>query len=108
MERRIEESEETISLAIDRALYDTETALKTAHKFTDRCHIELRTEDSELIVAFKSREGNSTALRSVVDDFLNGLVDQQVRAIVSKECGAIREQIVRKAFAPIEQKQSIK
>jgi His-Xaa-Ser system protein HxsD len=103
MKERVEElSDGTLRLSVDKALYDSETVLKTAHKFTDQCYIKLDVYDDELMISFKSKEGNNAILGSIVDDFLNELIDQQVRAMVQRECGQIRDQIVKKAFSPIE------
>lgn len=103
MKERVEELHDgTLRISVDKALYDPETVLKTAHKFTDQCYIKLDVYHSEPTISFKSKEGSTAMLGSIVDDFLNELIDQQVRTMVQRECGQIRDQIVKKAFSPIE------
>jgi His-Xaa-Ser system protein HxsD len=94
----------SIHLPIDKTLYDSETVLKTSHKFTDRCYIDINIRDDDIVLSFEVRDEIKTALGLIVNDFLNELIDQRVRAIVEKECCQIRDQIVRKAFSPIDSK----
>lgn len=94
---------EQIDKPVDKALYDSETVLKTAHKFTDRCYIKVNQGDNQIVISFKLKEDSNLILGNIVDEFFNELIDQKIRAIVQKECGQIREQIVKKAFSTISQ-----
>ena len=98
----VEQPDGSLTLSVDSALYDNENVLKTAHIFTDRCYIQISPNDKEIAISFRSKESDIASLRLVVDNFCNELIDQQARAIVSRECAYIRDQIVKKAFSPIE------
>jgi His-Xaa-Ser system protein HxsD len=103
MTQRIQEnSDGTLTLSFDKTLYDSEAVLNTAHRFSDQCYINLDVRDTGLMVSFKPKEQGSVIPMRIVDEFCNELIDQQVRIIVNKRCGNIRDQIVKKAFSPIE------
>jgi His-Xaa-Ser system protein HxsD len=89
-----------LSVSIDKTLYEREAVLKAAHRFTDRYNVILDAHDSEFVISFKPKA--DADLTYVVDNFRNELIDEQVRCIVQKECGEIRDQIVKKAFSPIQ------
>jgi len=91
-------SDGSIRLSISKTLYDPEAVLKTSHLFTDRCYIDIGVNDNDIVLFFKPKEGTNGVLQSIVDDFLNELIDQQVRAIVQRECHEIRVQIIRRPF----------
>ena len=95
------QSDGTFTISINKNLYDSETVAKTAHLFTDRCYIKLDAGNDEIMVSFKSGEDTQVMLERIVDEFCNELIDQQIRAVVQKESGQIRDLIVKKAFSPI-------
>jgi His-Xaa-Ser system protein HxsD len=91
-----------VRITIDKGIYDSHTVLKTAYIFNELCYITIDGTNTEFVVSFKLKESViNRPLRTIVDDFLNELTDQQVRAIVQTECAQIRTEIVKKAFSPI-------
>ncbi len=90
-------------LSINKDMYDNESVLRAAHKFTPHCYLHVEALSPTIIgVYFKSKEGSQAAMEEIVDGFCNELIDEQVRTGVEKACGQIRDQIVKKAFAPVE------
>jgi His-Xaa-Ser system protein HxsD len=89
-------------LKINKEIYEIDTVLKTANKFADKYYLNIENIDNQLIIKFTSKnEAEFPILDTVLDDFSNELIDQQVRAMVQKECSSIRDKIVEKAFSPL-------
>jgi His-Xaa-Ser system protein HxsD len=102
MELMQEISDGGLRLTVKNDLYRTETVLKAAHRFTSECYIKIDRYGDQLVIQFKPIHQGRAISEKIVDDFCNELIDQQVRAIVSSETGNIRDQIIKKAFSPIE------
>lgn len=102
MKEQIQEASDGLALSVDKALYESDAVLKTAHRFSEQCYIRVGERDNQITVCFKPKDQSGTLPGRIVDDFYNELIDEQVRVVVNRECGAIRDQIVKKAFSPIE------
>jgi His-Xaa-Ser system protein HxsD len=99
--RRIENRE--VQVEVDGGLYELEAIMQAANRFTDRWFVRIE-QISETVtgVFFKPKDDNEQEAEKMADLFLNELIDQQVRLFVQRECGQIRDQIVKKAFSPVE------
>jgi His-Xaa-Ser system protein HxsD len=84
-------------------IYETKALLQTVYKFTDNCfiHIEPISEDINKVY-FEKKDAIDISLEELAKDFCNELIDQQVRINIEKECGNIRNEIVKKAFSPMD------
>lgn len=92
-----------ILLEIDNAIYDVKAILKAAYKFTDKCYIHNENiSDGVIGVYFKLKNDIDTSLEQIANEFCNELIDQQIRLNIENEYGKIRDEIVRKAFSPLE------
>ena len=92
-----------ILLEIDKNIYDTRAVANASYRFTDRCYIyQEPISDNIMGVYFKSKEDTNVLLEKMADEFCNELIDQQIRLNIEKEYGHIRNEIVKKAFSPIE------
>jgi len=101
MIEKINDSE--LLLKVNKNLYDSEAVLQTSYKFTDRCYIHIDPISEDVIgVYFKLKHGDLASLEETVNEFCNELIDQQVRVIVERNYGSIRDEIVKKAFSPID------
>lgn len=92
-----------LQLDIDLRLYAVETVDAAAYKFTDIYYVYKRMDESNenlLHVVFEAKE-NKTLDESIVKQFCNELIDQQVRFNVNKQFGHIRDLIVEEAFKPV-------
>jgi His-Xaa-Ser system protein HxsD len=89
-----------LSLATD--IYWVDAILRSCYWLTDRCYVHLapNAEGVEVTLMAKSGEANDT--RSVAWEFLNSLVDNQLRVSLQRETAAVREMIVAQAFADVD------
>ena len=89
-------------LELDKNVYELEAIFQAVYRFTDTCYIYIEPVSDEIMgVYFKSKGEANSELEKISDSFCNELIDQQVRLIVQNKCGHIRDEIVKKAFSPI-------
>jgi His-Xaa-Ser system protein HxsD len=89
------------SLRVDTSIYSLEAIKKTAYKFADRASVVINgNSDSSVSVVFKFvGQAVKNDPEQVVADFCNELLDQDLREIVKKETGALRNAIIAHAFS---------
>jgi His-Xaa-Ser system protein HxsD len=91
-----------LEVELSLRLYPQEVIAAALYLFTDRCFIFQRMKDDDTVyVLFEPRADATVSLSELVKTFANALIDQQVRFQLNREFGAIREAIVRRAFAPV-------
>ena len=94
-----------LSVEVDENVYSREAVLRTAYWFTDRCYLYItRSGPSLLRVQFKpkaTKQPDQVAdpLEEIAGEFLNALLDHQLRHEIEAETGQIREFLIAKAFA---------
>ena len=89
-------------IELKKEIFDKEAITLTTYKFTDACYIGVDLSSSgNFKVSFKAKDKQSN-LEEIIDKFCNELIDQQVRVETQQEFGKIKEEIVRKAFSPID------
>ena len=89
-----------IALEIDRSIYSVDAVLRTAYKFTDRCHLFLQTHDTRAdrwLVVIRPKAG--LIGDDVAGEFSNELIDQRLRERLEQQFGDVRTLIVAQAFA---------
>ena len=91
---------ERFQVIVDMSLYAKESLVATCYKFSDRFYIHQQTDGGNVVVVFESKDGN-TVSDSIVKQFCNELVDQQVRYNTNQQFGHIRDLIVEEAFKPV-------
>ena len=90
------------SLTLQTSLYSKEAVLAAAYKFLNDCHVSVSSPDeSHYDVSFEAKD-KTVSLASKVKDFLNELIDQQLRYELRTKIDPIKEIIIRKAFFPFE------
>lgn len=87
-------------VVVDISLYAKESVTSACYKYTDRFYIHQQTDGDNVVVVFESKNGNSVS-DSIVKQFCNDLIDQQVRYNTNQQFGHIRDLIVEEAFKPI-------
>ena len=89
------------SLLLDTSIYSLEAIKKTAYKFADRTSIIINPHsDSSVAVVFNFVGQNAkNNPEQIISDFCNELLDQDLREIVKKETGALRNVIIAHAFS---------
>ena len=91
-----------LTLDISTELYQKEAILFTAHKFTDRCYVDLVSSSKKrVMIAIRTKNPN-IKLEDFTLEFCNELLDQQIRLNVENSYGNIRNLIVKQAFQPVE------
>jgi His-Xaa-Ser system protein HxsD len=96
--------DDVLSVDVIESVYSRDAVLRTAYWFTDRCYLFItRPGPGFLRVQFKARALKSDlvveALQEVAGEFLNSLLDHQIRQDIESQTGRIRELLVAKAFA---------
>lgn len=87
-------------LRVDKNIYQHETILSTAYKFTDNCYIHIDSIDSNYYGVYFTPKLPNVDLTSQINAFCNELIDQQIRFNLDKTNKSIKELIIRKAFFP--------
>jgi His-Xaa-Ser system protein HxsD len=93
---------EVLRYLVSTNLYTREALFRACYQFTDRCYLFLEQGEADtIIVQFRKRDPK-TNLEEVMGAFANELINQRVRADLSRETQAIRELIVTQAFSDAE------
>jgi His-Xaa-Ser system protein HxsD len=96
--------DDVLSVDLNESLYSREAVLRAAYWFTDRCYLYITRPEPDLFrVQFKSKLRKSDLvvekLDEIAGEFLNSLLDHQIRQDIEAQTGRIRELLVAKAFA---------
>jgi His-Xaa-Ser system protein HxsD len=90
-----------VRVRVDPAVYSEVAVLKTAYWLTDQHYLFITTNPSTglLEVELRLKEGSSQdKLRTACGEFLNSLLDSEVRQRVLGETAEVRGALIRKAF----------
>ncbi len=90
---------DTIVVDVDESLYSSDSLFRTCYMFTDRTYLYLRRENPGHVSVYITPKDQAGDLAAMAGEFVNELLDYQVRSLVSAESGKIRELIVAQAFA---------
>jgi len=93
-----------IVIKIDLAVYDKIAALKTCYVFQDECHTNLEPESESIVKVTLTPKKESLSLPEIEKQFMDELIDQQIRVENDKLFSEIRKMIVEQAFKPISYK----
>lgn len=90
-----------LAFEVDTTIYELDAVLRVAYQFTDRCYLFIARDEKDprrltVYMGAKSADADPAALAG---DFSNALIDQQLRAVLAREAGPLRELIVAQAFA---------
>ena len=91
---------ERFQVVVDMSLYAKESVTSACYKYTDRFYIHQQTDGGNVVVVFESKDGNAVS-DSIVKQFCNELIDQQLRYNTNQQFGHIRDLIVEEAFKPV-------
>ncbi len=84
----------------DMSLYTKEALLAAVYKYTDRFYIHQQAEGNSIRVIFETKDGG-VLNETIVKQFCNELIDQQIRYNTNIQFGHIRDLIVEEAFKPV-------
>lgn len=91
---------EKFQVVVDMSLYAKESITSACYKYTDRFYIHQQMDGDNVVVVFESKDGNAVS-ETIVKQFCNELIDQQVRFNTNQQFGHIRDLIVEEAFKPV-------
>ena len=87
-------------LLVDRRVYSREAILQACYWFTDRVYLLITSPNEESYeVLIRSKPGQDVTPSTVAGELANALIDSELRQVVTRETGRIRELIFAKAFA---------
>jgi His-Xaa-Ser system protein HxsD len=94
-------------LRLQEAIYSRDAVLRTCYWFTDRCFLFINRPSAGILeVHLSPKHAKPTLavpspekLDDLTGDFLNALLDHQLRQDIESQTGKIRELLVAKAFA---------
>lgn len=100
MESKIayEDNEAVILLCLQ--VYAKEAILAAAYLLTEKYLTVINETESDHQIVIKSKDGNPVD-SSIVESFVNNCLDEQLRIVLDKRTGKIRELIVKHAFKPL-------
>lgn len=85
---------------LSKSAYSSEILTKVAYNFTDESYVFISEDNHNYLVNLTLiNENTKKSVRELCGNFLNELVDQEMRQIVLNETGKIRETIISAAFS---------
>lgn len=92
-------------VVVDPVFFGSEAVLNTAYLFTGECYIRLlATSEQGIVIAFTPKRPDVT-IGVLVQQYLNELIDQQLRVQIRHDTSEIQRVIVIEAFAPLDTKE---
>ena len=90
--------DKTLKIELDSLMYTKSTVLKSTYKFTDRAYIYIdkNMEKQEFIIYFTSK--NNLSIDVLSGEFMNELLDQELRSVVLEQTLKVRDVIVARAL----------
>lgn len=95
-------NEKELSIELDGNIYSIQAAKNAAYDYTGRAWIHLETKENNVIVISIKPKNPEDSFSTLKSDFMNHVLDHQVRIDVGREFKTIREMIVAQAFEPCE------
>lgn len=88
----------TLKIELDSTVYTKSTILKSTYKFTDRTYIYINdnTDNKQFIVYFTPK--NDLPIEVLSGEFMNELLDQELRSVVLDKTRRVRDVIVARAL----------
>lgn len=90
-------------LSLGKEIYSREAIMKTCYAFTDSYYIQvIKVADEATGICFydKGEQNDGQDIRAGVKQFLQSLIENQMRHIIHQETSVLHQEIVRKAFSP--------
>lgn len=89
------------SLSLDTAIYSLEAIKKSAYKFADRASVIINPSSGSKVTVTFAANGNISEdqRKQILTEFSNELLDQDLREIIKRETGPLRNAILAHAFS---------
>ena len=92
-----------LGLVLSTDIYSLAAILRSSYWLTDRCYVHLNAAgERSLEVTLLAKSGKGTETRNIAWEFLNNLIDSQLRISIQQETAAVREMIVSQAFSDVD------
>lgn len=93
-------NEEIIYFDISSDIYDLFAIKEASYRYSEKYYIFIeKVDDNSIRVNFKNKgKVDLKELNKLADNFMNELLEQQLRVDLEKRFGGLRDQIIRKAF----------
>lgn len=89
-------------VSVDLNIYSVDAVTATSYKYTDKFYVHQQTADEKTLnVVLETKDENAPLAAETAKQFCNDLIDQQVRVLVNRDFGHIRDLIVEEAFKPV-------
>lgn len=89
---------DTLCLTVDLSLYSKSTLLKTCYLFTDRVYVYVASAGSLRVTVYLGRRKADIDLSHLAGEFLNELLNQELRQLITNETGLVRQMLVAHAL----------
>ncbi len=91
-------------IVLSKEFFEREPVFATAAKFTNQYYIGIQPVDEYSIEVSIQAKNSDDCDQSIIKEFCNELIEQQVRHDLQNRFGKLREMIVEQAFYPLETK----
>ena len=95
-------SGQSIKLDVSTQFYSRDAILEAMYRFTERCYIDLSPKGEKTVQVHFIPKHEGIDLNTIAKDFLNELIDQQLRHRIRCETEEIQKTIIKEAFAPLD------
>ncbi len=97
-------SDGALQLTLSSDIYSVDAILRTCYWLTDRCYVHLSkaSDGQQVLATLVAKSGQETETNAVAWQFLNELLDNQLRVSLQRETASIREMIVAQAFSDVD------
>lgn len=93
------ESNNIIFFKVNKEFYSKDAILETGYKFTNNYYFEIKSQDKNYLIKLRQKIP-CVDIKNIKEDFLNELIDQQLRFNLNQKTHLLREMIIKKAFFP--------
>lgn len=94
-----------IFVRLAKEFYEQQAVFAAAHKLTDRFSVMIEPVDDYTVGVYlepkRAANFDEDEIETIVFEFCNDLLDEQVRLDLDKRFGALRDLIVKQAFSPL-------
>lgn len=88
-------------ITASKEFFERDAVLAVSSKYSEEFYVSVMPHDEFHVSIILERKDRENILENTLRQFMNELIDQQIRVDLQKEFGKIRETIVKHAFFPV-------